>query len=386
MVVNNSFQMTYLTTKITKQNHRTDRTKGEEGVSTTAKFMFDEKPDCPYGNLAQNGVIEYNGVVFQCDPLTNSICLGDMSRPKDVLNVNLPSGGHLKLNVHNFEDIARAADMFSPADLEAIMQAITLYNHCAKKLNEIEEEENEAFDTSEQFRKQLEKFIEDHQLTPDNIKKEDDWREMSEEQWDKLLEHFDQYMDDYKEELEKIKKLEEEAARKAAANAPADQKAIAAAKAALKAATNGITDDGLDENADDLEKLSWTYEMVTDDQAILAKAKMANEYASDMLMKSQELSLVGHTTEGICGVASAAECATYEEDETHKKVWKITAFTEQGIICNESVDGVTRELWRIEYKNADDYKKVWEYLSKLEKDADLKFVSDKQFWEEFLER
>lgn len=291
MVVNNSFQMTYLTTKITKQNHRTDRTPGEEGV-----------------------------------------------------------------------------------------------NHCTKKLNEIEKEENEAFDTSEQFRKQLEKLIEDHQLTPDNIKKEDDWREMSEEQWDKLLEHFDQYMDDYKEELEKIKKLEEEAARKAAANAPADKKAIAAAKAALKAATNGFTDDGSDENADDLEKLSWTYEMVTDDQAILAKAKMANEYASDMLMKSQELSLVGHTTEGISGVASAAECATYEEDETHKKVWKITAFTERGIICNESVDGVTRELWRIEYKNADDYKKVWEYLSRLEKDADLKFASDKKFWEEFLER
>lgn len=29
----------------------------------------------PYGALARDGVITYNGVVFQCDEKTNSICL-----------------------------------------------------------------------------------------------------------------------------------------------------------------------------------------------------------------------------------------------------------------------------------------------------------------------
>ena len=67
-----------------------------------------------------------------------------MSDEKKVLNVPLPSGGHLKVNVDNFGDIGRAAGMFSPADLNAIMRAIAQYNHCTSKLNEIEDEEDEA--------------------------------------------------------------------------------------------------------------------------------------------------------------------------------------------------------------------------------------------------
>ena len=38
----------------------------------------------------------------------------------------------------------------------------------------------------------------------------------------------------------------------------------------------------------DAEKLSWTYELDIDDQTVLAKAKMANEYAEGMLTKAQE--------------------------------------------------------------------------------------------------
>ena len=34
--------------------------------------------------------------------------------------------------------------MFSPADLNAIMRAIAQYNHCTKKLNELDEEEVET--------------------------------------------------------------------------------------------------------------------------------------------------------------------------------------------------------------------------------------------------
>ena len=83
-------------------------------------------------------------MIFVCDYKRNSICLGDMSNPKNVLNISLPSGGNLKVNVDNFGDLSKAAGMFSPADLNAIMRAIAQYNHCTKKLNELDEEEIET--------------------------------------------------------------------------------------------------------------------------------------------------------------------------------------------------------------------------------------------------
>ena len=67
-----------------------------------------------------------------------------MSNPKNVLNIRLPSGGNLKVNVDNFGDLSKAAGMFSPADFNAIMRAIAQYNHCTKKLNELDEEEIET--------------------------------------------------------------------------------------------------------------------------------------------------------------------------------------------------------------------------------------------------
>lgn len=112
-----------------------------EQMKTDGFLRYMQNSRCPYGMLAKNGVIQYNGVVFQCDYEHNTISLGDVtSDPKKVLNVALPSGGNLKINVDCFGDIARAAGMFSPEDLNAIMNAIHQYNYCTKKLNEIEEE------------------------------------------------------------------------------------------------------------------------------------------------------------------------------------------------------------------------------------------------------
>lgn len=44
-------------------------------------------------------------------------------------------------------------------------------------------------------------YKESHKLTPDNIKHEDDWRKMSDKEWDKLVEHIDKYLDTEKENL-----------------------------------------------------------------------------------------------------------------------------------------------------------------------------------------
>jgi len=85
-----------------------------------------EAPKVPYGNLAKDGVIIYNGVCFVCDEKTNSICLGDMTDTENVLNIPLSGGGQLKVNRANLGQLSKAAGMFSPEDLKRIMEAIHL--------------------------------------------------------------------------------------------------------------------------------------------------------------------------------------------------------------------------------------------------------------------
>ncbi len=98
-------------------------------------------------------MIEYNGVIFVCDEKTNSICLGDVSDPKQVINVALSGGGHLKLNRNNIGDLSKAAGMFSPRDLNLIMRAIaqdTKIQSMKKELDDMENSIGNEADTEEQ--------------------------------------------------------------------------------------------------------------------------------------------------------------------------------------------------------------------------------------------
>ena len=91
-------------------------TAGKESPSACIR----EVPKVPYGNLAQDGVINYNGICFVCDERTNSICLGNMEEKDKVINITLSGGGHLRVNRDNISDLAKAAGMFSPEDLNII--------------------------------------------------------------------------------------------------------------------------------------------------------------------------------------------------------------------------------------------------------------------------
>ena len=130
MLINSFLNQTYADEIKHAQRENTSKAEKAGSVPDFAQMMEDRQLKCPYGYLAENGIIEYNGVVFVCDPKTNSICLGDMSETKKVLNISLPSGGNLKVNVDNLGDLAGAVGMFSPEDLNAIMRAIHQYNHC----------------------------------------------------------------------------------------------------------------------------------------------------------------------------------------------------------------------------------------------------------------
>lgn len=116
--------------------------------SRTDKASFSVKNNektCPYSHLAKDDVISYNGVTFMCDYKHNAITLGDVeSDPKKVLTISMAGGGCLKVNVDNLGDLSRAAGMFSPTDLNAILRAIQIYKHCTSKLDEIEDEKNKS--------------------------------------------------------------------------------------------------------------------------------------------------------------------------------------------------------------------------------------------------
>ena len=143
----------YLAQRAVQQRPKVSKTFGEElaaketvqkqDIVRQGRQARENEKKCPYSSLARDGIIEYNGVIFNCDYKHNAITLGDMSDEKKVLNIGLPSGGSLKVNVDNIGSISKAAGMFTPEDLNAIMRAIHQYTHLTRKLYEIEEEENE---------------------------------------------------------------------------------------------------------------------------------------------------------------------------------------------------------------------------------------------------
>ncbi len=96
-------------------------------------------PKVPYGYLAKDGVITYNGVQFTCDEKTNSICLGDMTDKKQVINIPLSGGGHLKVNRENLGQLSKAIGMFSPEDINLIMRAIHLDTKVQSMQKEMED-------------------------------------------------------------------------------------------------------------------------------------------------------------------------------------------------------------------------------------------------------
>ena len=106
-------------------------------------------PSVPYEYLAQDGVINYKGVIFTCNEEWNAICLGDMSNRKNVLTIPLSEGGCLMVNRDNLGDLSQAISMFSPEDQNRIMRAIADDKKAKDAQNEIEEEKNSIGDDAE---------------------------------------------------------------------------------------------------------------------------------------------------------------------------------------------------------------------------------------------
>lgn len=240
---------------------------------------------------------------------------------------------------------------------------------------------NEKADSRDLFREAFQKFQEEHQLTAQELKEEKDWRDMTDEEWDKMLERVDEYIEAYRERLRQMKEMQDEAAQKAALEADPNMRAAAAASAALRVAANGLG--GTSEAGEEYDK-NWTKNLDTDDQTVLRTAKEAQKMEKKALSKFEEVQLTGTTTVGFSQADIVTECASAEEDENKEKIWTITMFSADGIVSNKCRDGKIIDSWELRYTHPDDAKKVQDFLDRFDKDANLIFSGSKDFWEKFL--
>lgn len=112
----------------------------EEALQTLLRDRVKEgRMRVPYAHLVKDGVITYNGVVFNCNEKWNAICLGDVSNRSDCLTIPLEKGGCLIVNKDNLGDLSNAIGMFSPEDINRILRAIEQEKKAQSVQNEIEE-------------------------------------------------------------------------------------------------------------------------------------------------------------------------------------------------------------------------------------------------------
>ena len=109
------------------------------------------KDKVPYGEMAEDGVIEYNGVIFVCDYEHNRLTLGDTTNKEDCINIPLSGGGSLLVNRDNIDALSKAIGMFSPEDVKRILEALARDNKIRQMKKELDDMENgDDVDNSEE--------------------------------------------------------------------------------------------------------------------------------------------------------------------------------------------------------------------------------------------
>ena len=207
------------------------------------------KDKVPYGEMAEDGVIEYNGVTFVCDYDHNRLTLGDTSNEKNCINIPLSGGGSLLVNRDNIDALSKAIGMFRPEDVKRILEALAKDNkiqQMKKELDDMEngddvdnsEEASETADTDkaaetdpagtagepekedlslmEQIREKMQEIYDKLQNGDTETKFWIGNQEFSIKEWDSFLEKFDSVQDAIWEALEEkiekqtVERLEEE--------------------------------------------------------------------------------------------------------------------------------------------------------------------------------
>ena len=234
---------------------------------------------------------------------------------------------------------------------------------------------------------------ESHKLTAKELKEEKDWREMSDDEWDKMLAGIDKYIDAYKERLTEMRKMQEEAAQKAALEAESGMKAIAASSAALSAAngfdgsvsteTEVATEGALPSMDEADHENNWTKKLKTDNQTILMTAKEAQKMEEMAQRKLED-------------IVNDSEYQSYEyisvidqidkrtgDIGAEKEPLKLIAMDRNGIRC---INDETNEVeWEIKFNSEHEYKKAANLMKWIGMHMnDSKAAADEKMWSDYL--
>ena len=224
------------------QEDDTVKTPVTRGVQLTRHIEGKDK--VPYGEMAEDGVIEYNGVTFVCDYQHNRLTLGDTTNKEDCINISLSGGGSLLVNRDNIDALSRAIGMFSPEDVKRILEALARDNKIQQMKKELDDMENgddvdnseEASETADtdkaegtdpsgtagepekedlslmaQIKEKMQEIYDKLQNGDTDTKLQIGNQEFTIKEWDHFLEKFDSVQDAIRAALEeKIEKEEEE--------------------------------------------------------------------------------------------------------------------------------------------------------------------------------
>ena len=135
----------------------------------------------------------------------------------------------------------------------------------------------------------LKSYEEKNKITADSLKDTDDWRNVSDDAWDKLLERIDDYIDSCKEMNREMVKRQQEAVQKASSEAPVGMKSIAASQAALAVASCGFFG-GIPSGTEESDsETDWTQRLSTDNQVVLRSAKIAQDAETSLINSIEKL-------------------------------------------------------------------------------------------------
>lgn len=306
------------------------------------------KDKVPYGEMAEDGIIEYNGVVFVCDYEHNRLTLGDTTNKENCINIQLSGGGSLLVNRDNIDALSKAIGMFSPEDVRRILEALARDNKIRQMKKELDDMENgddvddseEASDTTDadkaagtdpsgtagkpekedlslmaQIREKMQEIYDKLQNGDTETKFRIGNQEFSIAEWDNFLEKFDSVQDAIRAALEE--KIEKEKAERL---------------------------------EKELTDVSETEKKPDDVDSILAQSVKTTEENSD------------------------------------PKIWYITCFTGEGIWCKKFTEGQEGEdLWRMEFTDPSQYQKVLNYLQSFAEGEEVPHAQEEEFWKRFLE-
>lgn len=340
--------------------NRADKAKNGQPADNTEELFGKRENDVPYGYLANNGMITYQGVTFVCDAENNRLLLGDCSNPDNCINVPLSGGGNLVFNRNNIGSLSQAIGMFSPEDVSRIMKAIAEDAKSKQIQNEIDEDINETVGgLADSANGVSDEAASDAKETSNDDRIDD---------YDTDMSASDSAEDDYMKKIqEKIEEI-------------------------YKRLINGDMEASYQIGGESMTEKEWDmllakFDTIQADIRELAREEAEKAEKMEMDKKLYALDengdfLYDNATATLKSLISEISFCHYSDNESEDTLY-ITCYTEEGIFCRQQgqTDGF---LWSIKYSESSQYEKVTNFLNNFNSNDNLRFASHENFWRAFL--